>query len=247
MLGLALLRLQDVDIRLGEGELRLRRSQRRLRADDRRCSALLVGGRLFEPLLRAETGEHQLLRAVELQRGALRVGGGAVGDGVGGGHLGVGLRDRRGLRFDLSANARDGGVLRRDLVLGRFDGELIIARVDPRQDIAGAHVLIVGDVDLGNVAGDLRRDDHRVGPDIGVVGRHQEPSHGEIVIAPMRAVGRRADHDQRQQQSSRRSLRLRRRDNGLRFGRAGECRGGDDVLGHAAFSQTRPNRSVIAR
>ena len=47
------------------------------------------------------------------------------------------------LRLDLPADARDRRVLRRDLVLGGVDGELIVAVVDPRQHVAGVDLLVV--------------------------------------------------------------------------------------------------------
>ena len=75
--------------------------------------------------------------------------------------------------------------------------KLVVAFVDKRQQISGANRLVVLDQHLGDVSRDFRRHDHTVRADIGVVGRNQESAVGEIPIAPIHAIRRRPDQDQR--------------------------------------------------
>ncbi len=231
MLGFDLLALQHVEIGGVPGKLRLRRSERGLGAGGGGGGALLVGVRLLQPLLRAEAGQRKLLRAVELQRGALLVGVGAVGAGACGADLRLRLRDHGALRLDLPADAADGGVLRRDLVLGRVDGELVVAGVDDGEEVARAHLLVVCDFHLGDVTGDLGRHDYGVGADIGVVGRDEEAAFDKVTVAPIDAISACGDEKQRQQQTPGRTLGLGGRVDG-RVGGAGEGGSGGDVLGH---------------
>ena len=58
-----------------------------------------------------------------------------------------------------------------------------VAIVDPRQDLPSLDRLVVVDQHLGDVAGNPRRDDDRVGLDIGVVRRHLEPADLPVLHA----------------------------------------------------------------
>ena len=108
---LVALGLQDVEIGFGAFQRGDGRGGARLGGGQRGGGAVAVGGRLFEPLLRAEIRLGELQRAVVFERGALDVGLGALQ-----------LRLRRltcasawamtaRLRVDLPAEAGDGRVL----------------------------------------------------------------------------------------------------------------------------------------
>ena len=124
---------------------------------------------------------------------------------VGRGDLGGGLVDRRVLRLDLPAEAGDRRVLGGDLGLGGVDREAVVAVVDARQQIAGVDLLVLGDWNFDDVAGDLGGDDRRVGADIGVVGRDEEAPLDEPVVAPIGAVAERGQGDERQDEAPRRT------------------------------------------
>ena len=163
-----------------------------------------VGGRLLEALLRAESDVGQPSGTVEFERGALFVGDRAFRLGVGRGDLGGGLVDRRVLRLDLPAEARDRRVLGGDLAFGGVDREAIVAVVDARQQVPGVNLLVFGDRDFDDVAGDLGGDDGGVSADIGVVGRDEEAPLDEPIVAPIDAVAERGQGDERQDEAPRR-------------------------------------------
>ena len=71
----------------------------------------------------------------------------------------------------------------RDIGFGGIDRDPEIPIVDPRERLPGLDRLVVADQNLGDVAGNLRRDRGVVGLDIGVVGRNLEPADGPIAIA----------------------------------------------------------------
>ena len=60
---------------------------------------------------------------------------------------------------------------RRDLRLGLGEGDAERARIDPEQQVAAAHLLILVDQDLGDRAAHFGRDRDHVLLDIGIVGR----------------------------------------------------------------------------
>ena len=103
---------------------------------------------------------------------------GPLGLGLRADHLRLGLRHRRAAGLDLAADARDGALLGRELVLGRLQGEAIIAVVDLGDQLARLDALVVGDGDGGHVAGDLGRQEGDVSLHIGVVGRDHEAAVG---------------------------------------------------------------------
>ena len=75
--------------------------------------------------------------------------------------------------------------------LGHRQRRAIVAVVELHQQIARMNVLVVGDRDLGDEAGDLRRDDGDVAADIGVVGAFDEASDRPPVMAvPGNPAGR---------------------------------------------------------
>ena len=204
-LGLGLLGLEHLGGVLGAGERGDGGGLGGERRGERRGGAGAVGGRLFEALLRAESDVGEFLRTVEFERGALFVGDGAFRLGVGRGDLGRGLVDRRVLRLDLPAEAGDRRVLGGDLGFGGVDREAVVAVVDARQQVAGANLLVFGDRDFDDVAGDLGGDDRGVGADIGVVGRDEEAPLDEPVVAPIGAVAERGQGDERQDEAPRRA------------------------------------------
>ena len=193
-----------------------------------------IGGGLLEPLLRAEIGVGELLRTVEFERGAGRVGVRALPLRFGRSELRGGLRDRRALRVDLPADAGDGRVLGGDLGLGGVDRQLIVAVVDPRQQVALMDRLIGPDIDLDDMGGDLGGDDRRARADIGVVGRDEEAADGQPVVAQIGAIAERGERDGAQKQAARRAA------------AAGPLGAGASLLGGAA-SRTAGAKSVGSR
>ena len=180
---LVALRLQHVEIGLGAFERRGGRSGARLGGGQRGGRAVAIGGRLLEPLLRAEIRLRELLRAVVFERGALDVGLGAAQLRLRRLDLRLGLGDDRALRFDLPAEAGDCRVLRGDLGLGRVDRELVVAVVDlAPAGRPGARPGCRRPATCGQMAGRLGGDDRRVGADIGVVGRDEETALDEIIV-----------------------------------------------------------------
>jgi hypothetical protein len=73
----------------------------------------------------------------------------------------VGLLDLRPLHGDLRIEVLHRRLGLPDLRGGLIDGGLIVTRVDFCQQISGLHELVVCDIDLHDVARDLRADEHR--------------------------------------------------------------------------------------
>nr|WP_244439419.1 hypothetical protein [Azospirillum baldaniorum] len=85
--------------------------------------------------------------------------------------LGVGLPDQDMLKPGLRIDVGKPGLGRLDIGHRLGKPRAIIAIVDPEQDIVGSDGLVVGDLDGGDVAGDLGCERGQVAADIGVVGR----------------------------------------------------------------------------
>ena len=69
--------------------------------------------------------------------------------------LRLGLLDRRLLRGDLPAEARDGGAAACRPCRARIDGQPIVAVIDAGDHVAGVDLGVVVDGELGDIAGDL--------------------------------------------------------------------------------------------
>ena len=107
------------------------------------------------------------------------------------------------------ASMRSSVLLKRgDLRLGLGDRNLVVAVIDDQQRIAGLHLLVLGHLDLVDIAGDLRRNERHVGLDIGVVGRDHEAPVGPVMVAVPGAGAQQAERDDGQQQRARRTLLL---------------------------------------
>ena len=111
---------------------------------------------------------------------------------------GLGLADARVLELELALGRGD----RRRLGLQRggrlVDAGAEVAVVEPGQDVAAAHRLVLGDLDRGDVARDLGADGREVGVDVGVVRRLQEAELGPPVpAAPCRRRQGEAEEGQR--------------------------------------------------
>ena len=106
-----------------------------------------------------------------------------VGRRLGGNELRPGLLDRSFLGRDLMADARDGRFLGRDFVARRIDGEPIVAVIDGGDHVAGVDVGVVGDRDVGEIAGHLGGQRRVIGLHIGVIGRDREPADRHTVVA----------------------------------------------------------------
>ena len=91
--------------------------------------------------------------------------------------------------FVLAANLRldvaDVGLRNGNLRLRLIDRDLVVAVVDPRQQIARIDMLIVGDRHIGDIAANLRRDRKTPGCDEGVVCR--------LIVTDVEPVSRAAD------------------------------------------------------
>ncbi len=148
---------------------------------------------LLGALHRAGAGLHQAVVAGLLLLRELQI-------GFGGGDIGRALLDDRLLQGDLCVEIADRGFSGGDVGLGLVERGAKIAIVDLRQQLAGRHRLVVAHQHLGDVAGDLRRDDRRVGFDIGVVGRFQIAADGEVVVAE---IGGGSDAERRRQRQAR--------------------------------------------
>ncbi len=247
--------LQHFEIGLGAGERRFGRGLGCARRGHRRGGARAIGRGLLQALLRTKVRRREFLRAIEFQRRALLIGLGALHLRARGADLRRGLRDDGALRLDLPADARDRRLLRRDLGLGGVDRVAIVAVVEPDEQVARMDEGVVGDRDLGDVAGDFGRDDRRIGADIGVVGADEEAPFDEPIIGEIAAIAQRGDHDDGQNEAARRAgnarggrrggglARDRRRDRRM-FPRRGEGdrRGLGLVLRHSKASkgQTEP-------
>ena len=164
---LLLLRLQHTD-------LRLRAVDRGCRVGHRRHGLVAIGDRLLKRLPAGELLAGQRLLAVVFGLHAhLR--------GLRRDKLRLGLLDRRLLRHDLLLEPLHRGLLRVDLVAGGIDRQPIVAVIDAGDHVAGAHLGVVVDREVGDIAGHLGAKRRVVGPHIGVVGRHHEAADGDVV------------------------------------------------------------------
>ena len=75
----------------------------------------------------------------------------------------------------------------------RVDRELVIAGIDPREQLAGLDVLVVDDRDLFDIARDLGRDDRKISMHIGVVGRINETPDRDVMRQGRAAIGKPAN------------------------------------------------------
>ena len=92
------------------------------------------------------------MRAIVLELGAQLVGFGARFLRLGETDLRLGLLDHRFLQLQLPVDALQRRVLGVDLGFGGVDSELVVAGIDARQQVAGAHFLVLGDGDFDDVA-----------------------------------------------------------------------------------------------
>ena len=104
--------------------------------------------------------------------------------------------------FVLAANLRldvaDVGLRNGNLRLRLIDRDLVVAVVDPRQQIARIDMLIIGDRHIGDIAANLRRDRKTPGRDEGVVCR--------LIVTDVEPVSQAADQgDQQRTHSGRRN------------------------------------------
>ena len=184
LLGLDLLSFQHVDGGFGRGH-------DGGGAGDRGVRTVSVGASLVEPLLRPVGRAHEAVGAVELGRGAGRL-------GLGREELRLGLIDRRGARRDLSADARDRRVLSGDAGGGRLDGIVIVASVDPDENLTLLDHGVVGNRHERHVARDLGGEDRGVRLDVGIVRRDQEAALDEPAVALVAASAESHQQNQRQ-------------------------------------------------
>jgi hypothetical protein len=168
--GFEFLGLEDLEIGLGAVERRGRRGRACPGRGERSYSAVAVGGRLLEALLRAEVRLRQLVRPVVFERRPLDVSLGGLHLRAGRRRLGRGLGDDRSLGVDLTGEPLDRRVLRADARPRPVDRVLIVPVVDRDQKVALVNNLILDDRNLGHVPARLGGDDRRQGADIGVVG-----------------------------------------------------------------------------
>ena len=105
--------------------------------------------------------------------------------------LGLGLIDLLMLAVDLRLDVVDIGLRDRHLRLGLARRNDIVAIVDPRQQVAGVDVLVVGNPNFLDVTADLRRNGEASRSDEGVV--------GGFVIADAEPVDNSADHGNQHQ------------------------------------------------
>jgi hypothetical protein len=93
------------------------------------------------------------------------------------------LLDNELLLGDLLIERVDTGLRRRDIGASLVERRLVIARVDPRQHLAGLDLLIVVDRHLRDIARDVGTDQNRVRLHISIVSRHQKAAGRPEVIA----------------------------------------------------------------
>ena len=99
------------------------------------------------------------------------------------GELGLGLRDRRLLQTPGSVKVGERGLL-----TGDGGGRLcqrgpVVPVVELQEQVAGMDFLVIGDRDLSDEAGDLRRDHRYVAAHIGVVRALDEAPDGPPIVA----------------------------------------------------------------
>ena len=89
------------------------------------------------------------------------------------------------LRLEGGLLVRHGGLGCRHIGLGLVERNLIIAVVDPREDLAGLHGLVVAHENSRDISRHLWGDRGAVGLDVGIVRRNLEAAHGPVVPAEM--------------------------------------------------------------
>ena len=97
------------------------------------------------------------------------------------------LADLRIAGGDLLADPADRRLLGRDLRFRLLQRDAVVGIVEEHQRRPRRDVRVVVDRHGLHVAGDLRRDDRRVGADIGIVGRDHEAAFGPPVVAVLGA------------------------------------------------------------
>ena len=217
--------LEDVEIGLGAFDRGDGRSGGRPGGGKRGGGAVAIGGRLFEPLLRAEIRLRELERTVVFERGPLDVGLRAKQLRLGRLHLGLGLGDDRALRFDLPAEAGDRRVLGGDAGLRRLDRVLIVAVVDRGEQVALMDDLVVDHRNGGQMARRLGGDDRGRRADIGVVGRDQETALDKIIVSRLPAIAERGEDKERDDEAANRPRAFRLNGFGRRRPAVGAMRG----------------------
>ena len=98
--------------------------------------------------------------------------------------------------------ALDDGLRRGDIGPGLIERDLEVAVVDPRQHLAGLHMLVIADENLIEVAGDFRGNRRVVGLHIGVIGRDQEATHRPVIPAIPGRGGEQRGGDSSQQRTT---------------------------------------------
>jgi hypothetical protein len=93
------------------------------------------------------------------------------------------LLDNELLLSDLLVQGVDARLCGGDIGAGLGERSLVIARVDPREHLAGLDRLVVVDRHLGDIARHLGTDQHRMRLHIGVIGRHQKAAGRPVEIA----------------------------------------------------------------
>jgi hypothetical protein len=169
-------------------DLALRRQQRRPRPLAGGDRLLVVRVRLLEALHRGGGGGGELAIAHLIVPGAVDL-------RIGGGDAGLGLGDHRVLQAPDRVEIGERRLLAGDGGHRLRQRGAIVAVVELHQEIAGTDGLVVGDHDLGDQPGDLRRDDGDIAADIGIVGALDEAAHGP----PMVAVPGDAEGDEKRQ------------------------------------------------
>ena len=161
-LGAAALRLERIDLALGDREGRLRILERGLVLAKRRSRLLghLHGSRLA-------LGQVLVARRLLLREGQRRLR--LL-------HLRLARADLRLLHRDLGVDVLDVGGCGGDLRFRLLERDAVIAVVDARDHVACDDVLVVGDRHRGDVARHLRRDRELARLDEGVVGRLEVPA-----------------------------------------------------------------------
>ena len=161
----------------------------------RRLRPVAIEGRLVEPRLAGELRLGELHLALELRGGVDGIGPGCIEPGLGLGHA-------RGGGVDLAPDTRDRALLGRELALGRVQRQPVVAVVHPGDHVARLDGLVVHNLDRGDIALHLRRQDGDVALHVGVVGRDQEASVGPPIVAEMPAIGRNPSQQDAEQQAA---------------------------------------------
>jgi hypothetical protein len=136
---------------------------------------------------------------------------GAYGTGFRRGELGLRLVNTGLGRGNLTINACDRCLLARHFLVSGLRRQLVVAIVDGRDQVAGANMGVVGNLDGRQIARHLGGERRVVGVDIGVVGRHREAAdRPPIVAVPSRTAEGDCEHGaQDQALAARRGLAVR--------------------------------------